>query len=660
MNGLSVNSLAETLQPLGLTFLVIGGFWAAMSVSSVRNPIVRAVAAACCIVLAIRYLSWRVGDGVPAAHGVLATAWIDLFLAFELAGLLGACLNLFVMARTRSRHAEADAGCDSALRQAPVDVFIATYNESREILERTLLGARAIEHPDLRVWLLDDGARDWARALAVELGALYVCRMNGRHAKAGNVNNGLQAALATGRKPEFVLLLDADFVAGPTILSRTLPLFGPPDVGIVQTPQHFFNPDPIQINLLTPAVWPDEQRYFFNVLMPSLDAWGGAFCCGTSAVLRVAALRSCGGMATETVTEDMLTSFKMIEHGWRTVYLDEQLSLGLAPEGIGEYVSQRSRWCLGAIQQLHTRWSFFGRARMRWIDRLNNFSSMLYWATSFPFRLLLLCAPAAWWWTGISVISANPGDISRQMLPWLAASTLFYAYYGGNRLLPLIADVTQLVPSIAVIRTAATGLLRPWGHPFKVTAKGITSTGHTVHWQLISPFLLIVAATLGGMLANLGHGNSLRGSDGYVLNAVWSIVNTVMLGMACVACIDPPKRRRDERFQSGERGVAIGVEGRLTECRITDISLGGARLAPILAGPGAVPLTGTLWLDDGKVRVPFERQPSSGEECTVRFLADGKTRDRLILKLFDSRYKIELERVSVFRAFGAAFTKLFA
>ncbi len=37
-------------------------------------------------------------------------------------------------------------------------------------------------------------------------------------------------------------------------------------------------------------VWPDEQRYFFDVVMASKDAWGGAICCGTScrAALRAA------------------------------------------------------------------------------------------------------------------------------------------------------------------------------------------------------------------------------------------------------------------------------------------------------------------------------------------------------------------------------------
>jgi cellulose synthase (UDP-forming) len=114
--------------------------------------------------------------------------------------------------------------------------------------------------------------------------------VKGKHAKAGNVNNRLAHALRTGRRPEFVLLLDADFVPYTNILQRTLGLFEENDVGIMQTPQHFFNADPVQAHLLCSTIWSDEHRFFFNVFLPCKDAWGAAFCCGTSAVIRVAAL----------------------------------------------------------------------------------------------------------------------------------------------------------------------------------------------------------------------------------------------------------------------------------------------------------------------------------------------------------------------------------
>jgi hypothetical protein len=79
---------------------------------------------------------------------------------------------------------------------------------------------------------------------------------------------GLRHALTSGRRPEFILLLDADFIVSGKILKRTLGLFEEDDVGIVQTPQHFFNQDPVQRNLVCASAWPDEQRFFFNTPRP--------------------------------------------------------------------------------------------------------------------------------------------------------------------------------------------------------------------------------------------------------------------------------------------------------------------------------------------------------------------------------------------------------
>ena len=55
-------------------------------------------------------------------------------------------------------------------------------------------------------------------------------------------------------------------------LRRTVGFFSDPAIGIVQTPQHFYNRDPIQNNLLLQTVWPDEQRLFFDVMAPGRDA----------------------------------------------------------------------------------------------------------------------------------------------------------------------------------------------------------------------------------------------------------------------------------------------------------------------------------------------------------------------------------------------------
>ena len=77
-----------------------------------------------------------------------------------------------------------------------VDVFIPTYNEPLDVLERTIVGALSLDYPadKLRVYVLDDQRRDWLKAFCERKNAIHVTRSNNAHAKAGNMNNGLTVA----------------------------------------------------------------------------------------------------------------------------------------------------------------------------------------------------------------------------------------------------------------------------------------------------------------------------------------------------------------------------------------------------------------------------------------------------------------------------------
>jgi cellulose synthase (UDP-forming) len=628
---------APLLMTLGSLILIFQGF-------PRQSKYGRVLAAILCGALWARYLYWRIFFTFPSHQNILQQIWAGCFLWMEACTVVSYMLVCFFLSRYIDRSPDADARRFSALHRSPVDVLIATYNESHKVLERTIVGAKTIDHPDLRVWVLDDGARPWLEELANELGALYVCRVNGEHAKAGNVNNGLQHALTTGRRPEFVLLLDADFVPSRKILKRVLGLFEEQDVGIVQTPQHFFNPDPVQSSLVCSSVWPDEQRFFFNVVMPCKDAWGAAFCCGTSAVCRVSALELCGGMRTETVTEDMLTSFNMREFGYRTIYLNERLSIGLAPESLKEFIGQRSRWCLGAIQQLYTRWSFFGRARVGWINRLAFFDSILYWFSA-AFKLMLISAPMIYWLTATSVIRTTNPDLLVWMAPAIAANLLFMRVIAANRVLPIMTDLNQLLTVFVVWRTVVTGLVHPFGHAFKVTAKGISTTGITVQWAMLSRFATLALLTVLGMVLHFTSFSPGHGAPGYTLNVIWSLLNVAMLCLACAVCVEPPKRRNDDRFITTEEGLIRLPGGIELPCRLQDLSTSGAMIFRE-EGWDNLAASAILVLDHGRLAVPFDVVRRKGRQMGLEFLPDPRTRRALIVKLFTGDYHQDVEEIS--------------
>lgn len=600
---------------------------------------------AICVVTNIRYVVWRSIYSIPEPDTLLATLWVDAFFALELCSQFGALLISFFMSRTLNRSKEANGHQLSFSYGVPVDVFIASYNESREILERTIIGAKAIQHPDLRVWILDDGARPEIRQLAAELEIEYAFRVKGKHAKAGNVNNGLRLALATDRPPEFVLLLDADFVPRPSILRRTLGFFEDPQIGIVQTPQHFFNHDPIQMNLGSTLTWPDEQRFFFNYLLACKDAWGAAFCCGTSAVLRVSALQACGGMATETVTEDMLTTFRLQEYGYRTIFLNEHLSSGLAPEGLTEFVTQRSRWCLGAIQQVYTRWSFAGRARINLINRLSALDGVLYWSSSFLFRLMVLSAPLVYWMTGTSVIDARIDELAYYQLPFTVAICSMMFNLSERRVVRILSDISQMISTFVILRTVITTLIKPWGHPFKVTPKGKSTERTVIHWQVVSPFMLLAAGIVFGLAANASPYAPLNGSPGYTINVIWSLVDVLLLLATVAACIELP-RRGTVMFPSTENGTILCGDVRLP-CVVRGISIDSAEIAVLdrhLAQAATL-----VVLDNGALVIPVRSVSAGRRTLTVEFSVTPQLRQALVRKLFGGRYDIEVDGIAVGR-----------
>ncbi|NJO33156.1 MAG: glycosyltransferase [Rhodospirillales bacterium] len=369
-----------------------------------ESSMARTIVIAVSITLGWQYMFWRVTQTLPDAGFTADYVVGVLFVTVEALALLSTSLSFFFLTRIRNRTKDVEDNMSWLMSQPVlprVDVLVCTYNEDDNILEQTIVGAMAMEYANFRVWVCDDGRRPWLGELCRKLGCGYITRNDNAHAKAGNINNALKHLSTLPDPPQFISILDADFVPTPQFLTRTMTLFRDETVGIVQTPQHFINPDPIGGNLSTGRVWPDEQRYFFDVLMASKDAWGAAFCCGTSSVLRYAALMKIGGFPTDSVTEDYLVTLRLRAIGYQTVYLNERLSLGLAPEGLKEYITQRSRWCLGFVQICAARADHGGSTA---ISRLSIASSCPGHSSTGALRTLF-----AW-----------PGSSSRSSICWAA------------------------------------------------------------------------------------------------------------------------------------------------------------------------------------------------------------------------------------------------
>ncbi|RUL78868.1 glycosyltransferase [Dyella choica] len=581
-------------------------------------------------VLLLRYAIWRATETLPDPSHGFASVWSYVFFFFEMVSIVYTLATIVVMVRRRDSRPSADAG-EARLRAAggrvpAVDVFIATYNEDLQILEKTIVSAKAIDYPHVNVWVLDDTRRDWLRDYCARMDVHYVRREDNRHAKAGNLNNGLKLSAQHTNAP-YILVLDADFASQKNILYRVLGLFDEPNVALVQTPQFYYNADPIQHNLGATDSWVDEQRVFFDVFQPSRDAWNSAFCVGTSFVISREAITQAGGFPTDSVCEDIHTTYVLRRNGHITRWLNERLSVGLSAEGLIEYINQRGRWCLGTMQVALLKDGPLRGPGYNLVDRLHYIHGMLHWIGK-PFLLLMLIAPVLYWYFGIAAFYTTPEQFVFYGVPALVGFWLYGPWITERKTLPIFTEVTQLVAAYAVTMTMISACFKPFGRPFKVTAKGLDRSKVVVHWKLASFFIALMLCLMAGAVNSV---MTAQMNGGTAFNLAWTLIALVLDLAAIVACVDLPRLRQEERFPF-PRAARWRQGGHVQSSEFIDISLDGAAMShsPVMPTPGealevSVPEVG--WVPATVVRLSKRR-------LCVRFKPNEATRHLLIKLIF--------------------------
>ena len=586
------------------------------------------------VLLSLQYLVWRLFNTVWTDNdeGLMAQTWIIGVWGVELLACIEVTVFLLIMSRTNTRSQQADAHV-LPVPLPTVDIFIPTYNEPIDVLEKTIIAAAAIDYPNKTVWVLDDGRREWLREFCEEMGVRHLTRPDNLHAKAGNMNHALDYA-----QGQFIAVFDADFVPSRAFIRRTLGFFNDPSIGIVQTPQHFYNKDPIQTNLGLMQIYPDEQRLFFDEMAASRDAWEAAFCCGSCSIMRRQAVDDIGGIPTQSITEDLLTTLVMLRKGYKTVYLNERLSMGLAAESIEGFFVQRERWCRGAIQSLFLRWGPLGPG-LTVMQRLFFFPTS--WLTQYTIRLMLIAIPLAYLLLGwLPFHFTNVSDMVFYQLPVFLAFLLATRWLVGGHFSPLVSGPAGLFASFRLGPTVVASLIKPFGKPFKVTPKGSDAThGRRVDFFSLSMILLCMGLTLMGLLLNVVPELALVPYDEFFPVAVfWSLINIGTLTMAALLCFEGARDRKEERFFIHESAL-IHEENCAIPVQINDASVDGCKL-DLPTGMATKLKQETIMLDVegvGQLRIKPIRQ--SSHQLSAVFQYENKDqRKAMILKLFSGKY----------------------
>ena len=624
----------------------------------------RALTCAFVFAVALRYLWWRLFDTVLPypSHGS-ALYWVWFLFVVELLAFLDIALFLVTMSRYSDRHAEADRLQATFTTQPErmwpaVDVFIPTYNEPLDVLERTIVGALALEYPreKLRIYVLDDKRRDWLREFCERKGVTHVTRADNLHAKAGNLNNGLKAS-----QGDLVAIFDADFVPFRSFLKRTVPFFQDPSIGIVQTPQHFFNKDPVQSNLNLEGILPDEQRLFFDEMAPSRDAWDVSFCCGSCSIARRKALEAIGGFPTESITEDLLTTLTMLNKGYKTRYLNERLSMGLAAESIKGYFVQRSRWCRGGIQTLFVH---NGPIRGRGLTLFQRIMFIpVSWLVQYVVRLAILIVPAVYFWTGVPPLYfTSIWDIVYYQVPVLLAYFFLMLWITPSRYLPVVSSAIGVFSTFRLLPTVIASLVRPFGTPFRVTPKGTANERSDFDPYTFTCVAILIAITALGIFINVvPEWSTIRHTEFSIVSLYWAAVNIMVLLIAALICFEKPRPFLDS-FAIGEAAQAYhneqAIAGRLAVLSLDDGTMDFPHDPQLVAGDEL------LVSANGFPRLPARVQTvdaSRDGSVSVRFThnLESEARDQLIVKLYTGAYSQEIRRIDRRAVVGGIWKRAF-
>lgn len=457
-----------------------------------------------------------------------------------------------------------------------VDVMIPTYNEGLEVVRPTVYAALGLDWPadKLRIHLLDDGRRELFKQFAQEVGVNYIIRPDGRHAKAGNLNHAMQHT-----DGDLVVVFDCDHIPVRSFLQLTVGWFlQNKKLALVQTPHHFFSPDPFERNLHHHGEKPNENTLFYGLIQEGNDLWNAAFFCGSCAVLRRDALEDIGGFAVETVTEDAHTALRLHRKGYDSAYIRIPLAAGLATESLSAHIGQRIRWARGMVQIFRTDNPLWGGG-LNLFQRLCYLNGMIHFLAGIP-RIIYLTAPLAFLIFHAYIIYAPALVILLYVLPHLIHAGMTNSVMQGSYRRTFWGEVYETVLSWYIALPTTLALLAPKKGLFNVTEKGGLIEKEYFDWRIASPYLLLAGLNLAGLF--VGVWRFMVGPQNEQLTVLvtmlWVFYNLVILGGAVAVASETRQVRRNHRIGAHLPLTLSTKEGRSYAARMEDYSMTGLGL----------------------------------------------------------------------------------
>jgi cellulose synthase (UDP-forming) len=396
-----------------------------------------------------------------------------------------------------------------------VDIFITVAGEPVDIIRQTAIAAKNIAYKKKTIYILNDGfvakKDNWKEVeeLAKELKIHCITRRIPGGSKAGNINNALKQT-----KGEFILIFDADMIAYSDFLQKTLPYFQDKKVAFVQTPQYYQNH---KLNEVTKGSW-EQMALFYGPVMIGKEKDNAAFIGGTNVVIRKKALEEVGGMYEESIAEDFLTSLFIHQRGWKSYYISEVLTEGLAPEDLLSYFKQQLRWARGSLEVLFAHNPLFKKG-LTWGQKFQYLTSALYYLNGVI--ILIDCLmPIIFLLTGIQPVAATTTSFALFFIPFMFLNLYTLYVASGESITFRAISFNQAIWTLQLRALISVLFKQKMG--FSVTSKQAQEGNYLF---LVYPHIAYILVTIIAVVYRV----RIEGIDPSVMtNVAWSLFNTIM------------------------------------------------------------------------------------------------------------------------------------
>jgi cellulose synthase (UDP-forming) len=280
------------------------------------------------------------------------------------------------------------------------------------------------------------------------------------------------------------------------------------------------------------------QSVFYRFIQPGKNRFNAAFSVGTNVIYRRTAIESIGGMWTQSKSEDVWTSLKLHENGWKSTYISTVLAIGDTPTTIEAYTKQQLRWATGGFEILFKSNPFSRKLKLSLDQRLQYFGTATFYLMGVAPGLLLLVPPLQIYF-GLAPINS-----SVSFGTWL----LYYLGFYGMQVIVALYTIGSFRWETLMLATASFPIYgralvnamfnkdQKW-HVTGSTVKKASPFNFITHQLMAFVFLAITSV--------VGIWQALTVSS-FTLALFWNLLNTFILGLFVVTAFREARGNRRE------------------------------------------------------------------------------------------------------------------